>query len=51
MIIEKAYAKLYGSYKNIEGGQIQEAMTDLTNGAPSAYDFNSEETKSMIDSG
>jgi Calpain family cysteine protease len=34
MLIEKAYAKLYGSYPNIEGGMIEEALADLTNGMP-----------------
>jgi len=34
MIIEKAYSKLYGSYKNIEGGLVDAALSDLTNGAP-----------------
>jgi calpain-15 len=33
-IIEKAYAKVHGSYKAIESGNIDEAMRDLT-GAPS----------------
>lgn len=33
MLLEKAYAKVYGSYKNIEGGNPAIAMRDLT-GAP-----------------
>ncbi len=33
-ILEKAYAKAYGSYKAIEAGNIDEAMRDLT-GSPS----------------
>jgi len=32
-LLEKAYAKIYGSYSNIEGGSIQHALRDLT-GAP-----------------
>ena len=40
LLIEKAYAKLHGNYKSIEGGQAFEAMRDLT-GAPSyVYDIN-----------
>ena len=33
LLVEKAYAKLYGSYDNIEGGLIDAALIDLTNGA------------------
>jgi len=32
-LLEKAYAKIYGSYANIEGGSCQHALRDLT-GAP-----------------
>lgn len=35
-ILEKAYAKLYGSYKRIEGGFPDEVIHDLT-GAPVHY--------------
>jgi len=34
MIIEKAYAKLHGSYNNIDGGLVDIAMAELTNGIP-----------------
>ena len=30
MIIEKAYAKLHGSYANLEGGSVANALQDLT---------------------
>jgi calpain-15 len=33
MILEKAWAKLYGSYGRIEGGFMTEVLHDLT-GAP-----------------
>jgi hypothetical protein len=33
-IIEKAYAKLHGSYQNISGGFEDQAMADLTGGIP-----------------
>jgi len=37
--IEKAYAKIHGSYKAISGGHVEEAFLDLT-GAPTAvYNF------------
>ena len=34
MILEKAYAKLYGSYQNIEAGKVSYALVDLTGGVP-----------------
>jgi len=33
-VIEKAYAKLHGSYENIAAGKVQYALSDLTGGAP-----------------
>lgn len=36
MLLEKAYAKVYGGYKNIEVGYSQDALSDLT-GAVSDY--------------
>jgi hypothetical protein len=39
MIMEKAYAKLFGSYQNIVMGMVDEALADLTNGAPIRFDF------------
>jgi hypothetical protein len=51
MILEKAYAKLYGSYQNVEGGFVDEALSDLTNGAPIKIDFSTPEIKKMYDSG
>ena len=33
LLLEKAYAKIYGSYANIESGHTLDALRDLT-GAP-----------------
>jgi hypothetical protein len=33
-VIEKAYAKLFGGYKNIVGGHVHEALSILTGGIP-----------------
>jgi hypothetical protein len=41
LILEKAWAKLHGSYERIESGHAHNVMTDLT-GAP-AFDLNIEE--------
>jgi len=35
-VLEKAYAKMYGSFTMIEGGKVQNALADLTNGFPDA---------------
>jgi hypothetical protein len=45
MILEKAYAKMYGCFENINGGFVDEALADLTNGAPSRFEFSSPEIK------
>ena len=34
MILEKAYAKFYGSYQNIEGGFVHKALQELISGIP-----------------
>ncbi|CAG9327882.1 unnamed protein product [Blepharisma stoltei] len=34
MLLEKAYAKLYGSYDSIAAGKVHYALEDLTKGAP-----------------
>lgn len=33
-ILEKAYAKKYGSYSIIQGGHVHLALAELTNGVP-----------------
>ena len=34
ILLEKAYAKKYGSFENIEGGYTSFALSELTNGIP-----------------
>ena len=45
--MEKAYAKMYGSYQNIVGGFVSEALRDLTNGCPERYTLNDPNTIQM----
>lgn len=37
MLIEKAFAKLYGSYSVIEGGLVDVCLSELTNGIPETF--------------
>lgn len=39
-LLEKAYAKSYGDYNRIVGGQPFEAIKDLTGGPGLQYNFN-----------
>lgn len=39
MFLEKAYAKKGGSFEGIEGGFVDAALTDLTNGVPETWMF------------
>lgn len=49
--MEKAYAKLHGSYEKIHGGLLDEAMVDLTGGVSEEYDIRSESIAEAIEGG
>jgi len=44
MLLEKAWAKIYGNYQRIEQGTIAEALTSLT-GAPTEFAFHEEQVE------
>jgi hypothetical protein len=39
MVIEKAYAKFYGSYSSIEAGKVHYALADMIKGLPEQLDL------------
>ena len=47
-LIEKAYAKLHGSYEGIEGGMPIEAMVDLTGGLAERYELKHSSTHKTL---
>lgn len=42
LILEKAYSKLHGRYRNIVAGRPHEAMMDLTGCPTTSYSFKDE---------
>ncbi|XVF19144.1 hypothetical protein REPUB_Repub11eG0083700 [Reevesia pubescens] len=50
-ILEKAYAKLHGSFEALEGGLVQDALVDLTGGAGEEIDMRSPQAQIDLASG
>lgn len=50
-ILEKAMAKLYSGYGQLEGGSITEAMADLTGGVTHTYNLMDKEVDELIAEG
>ena len=42
MVLEKAYAKLFGAYEYIEAGKVQYALADMVEGFPQQIDLKAE---------
>jgi len=51
ILLEKAYAKLFGSFPNIVSGHPCDAIAHLTNSLAHYYSFNDEDVKKMYTSG
>ncbi len=51
MLLEKAYAKLYGSYSALEAGDCRHSLVDLTGCPTVTYRFYDKSTQKMIRDG
>lgn len=50
-LLEKAYAKLHGSFEALEGGVVQDALVDLTGGAGEEIDMTTPQAQLDLGSG
>jgi hypothetical protein len=48
-LIEKAYAKLHGSYEAINGGSMTESLVDLTGGSSEKFNLRAPEVAEQIE--
>jgi hypothetical protein len=48
-LIEKAYAKLHGSYEAINGGSMTESLVDLTGGSSEKFNLRAPEVAELIE--
>ena len=51
LILEKAFAKTYGGYKNLEGGSPTEAFRDLSGSPVSVFILKDDKVQAMISNG
>lgn len=47
-ILEKAYAKKFGTFEAIEGGFVAGALSELMNGVPETFDFKDNENPQKL---
>ena len=50
-LLEKAFAKHYGAYENLDGGYVADALVDMTGGAGEVVKFSDEKTALAAASG